>query len=49
MLKHNSYKAGVVFFYYTIIYIFGEYTCNFVINLMYIKLVVDMVVYDMHV
>jgi hypothetical protein len=45
---HNSYKAGVVFFYYTIIYIFGEYTCSFGINMMYVKLVVDMVVYDMH-
>ena len=45
----NSYGAGVVFFSTQSFHFFGEYTCTFVMHMVYDILVVDMVVYDMQV
>ena len=41
----DSYEAGVVFFWHTIIYFFGKYTYTFVMHMVYNILVV----YDMQV
>ena len=49
MLVGRLLQVGVVFFLSHDHFIFGEYTCTFVMHMVYDILVVDMVVYDMQV
>ena len=45
----SRYKAGVVFFGTQSFIFLGEYTCNFLLQMVYDVLVVDMIVCDMQV